>query len=67
MGFYIWGIGDGDYNGQGDQWDCYETSTGIDYIGFEIPQEYVVGYGLDYEQKMRHLDSIYKIKNDLID
>ena len=39
----------------------------IDYIGFEIPQEYVVGYGLDYEQKMRHLDSIYKIKNDLID
>ena len=34
----------------------------IDYIGFEIPQEYVVGYGLDYEQKLRHLDSLYRIK-----
>ena len=34
----------------------------IDYIGFEIPQEYVVGYGLDYEQKLRHLDSLYCIK-----
>lgn len=37
----------------------------IDYIGFEIPQEFVVGYGLDYEQKMRHLNGLYMIKNDL--
>ena len=27
----------------------------IDYIGFEIPDEFVIGYGLDYEQKYRHL------------
>jgi hypoxanthine phosphoribosyltransferase len=27
----------------------------IDYIGFEIPNQYVVGYGLDYQQKYRNL------------
>ncbi len=31
----------------------------IDYIGFEISREFVVGYGLDYNQKFRQLDSIY--------
>ena len=39
-----------------------EIDFDIDYIGFEIPQEYVVGYGLDYEQKLRHLDGLYCIK-----
>ena len=32
-----------------------------DYIGFSIPNAFVVGYGLDYNQKGRNLDSIYKI------
>jgi hypoxanthine phosphoribosyltransferase len=27
----------------------------VDYIGFEIPNHYVVGYGLDYQQKYRNL------------
>ena len=31
----------------------------IDHIGFEISREFVVGYGLDYNQKYRQLDSIY--------
>jgi hypoxanthine-guanine phosphoribosyltransferase len=30
----------------------------LDYIGFEIPNEYVVGYGLDYENKFRNLPYI---------
>ena len=34
----------------------------IDHIGFEISQEFVVGYGLDYNERFRHLDSIYVIK-----
>lgn len=31
----------------------------IDYIGFDIPDEYVVGYGLDHKQILRNLPSIY--------
>jgi len=30
----------------------------LDYTGFEIPNEYVVGYGLDYENKFRNLPYI---------
>ena len=29
-----------------------------DYIGFEIPDEYVVGYGLDYAEKYRNLPDV---------
>lgn len=34
----------------------------IDYVGYEIPNEYVVGYGLDYDNKFRNLPyiSIFK-------
>ena len=34
----------------------------IDYIGFEISPDFVVGYGLDYNQKFRNLDSIYYLR-----
>lgn len=27
----------------------------VDYIGYEIPDEFVVGYGLDYAQRYRNL------------
>jgi hypoxanthine phosphoribosyltransferase len=30
----------------------------VDYVGFEIPNEYVVGYGLDYDGKYRNLPYI---------
>jgi hypoxanthine phosphoribosyltransferase len=33
----------------------------IDYIGFNIPGKFVIGYGLDYAQKFRNLRSIYKL------
>lgn len=35
----------------------------LDYVGFEIPDEFVVGYGLDYAQKGRNLAQIYRPKN----
>ena len=36
----------------------------IDIVGFEIAPEFVVGYGLDYDQKMRHLSAIYRIEKE---
>ena len=38
-----------------------ETNIQVDYIGFEIPNEFVVGFGLDYNQKYRNLPFIGKI------
>ena len=33
----------------------------IDYLGFTIPNKFVVGYGLDYDGLGRNLDAIYKL------
>ncbi len=34
------------------------TDVKVDYVGFEIPDEFVVGYGLDYKQYYRNLPYI---------
>lgn len=34
------------------------TDVKVDYVGFNIPDEFVVGYGLDYNQKYRNLPYI---------
>ncbi|MDZ7315113.1 MAG: hypoxanthine phosphoribosyltransferase [candidate division KSB1 bacterium] len=31
----------------------------IDYVGFEIPNEFVIGYGLDHKQLLRNLPAVY--------
>ena len=38
----------------------------IKYVGFKIGDEYLVGYGLDYRQKYRNLESIYEIRLDMV-
>ena len=34
------------------------TEVSVDYRGFQIPDEFVVGYGMDYDQKYRNLPYI---------
>ena len=41
--------------------DAYKGSYIIDYVGFEIPNDFVVGYGLDYDGFGRNLDCIYSL------
>ena len=44
-----------------DKPDRREKQVTIDYCGFVIPNEFVVGYGLDYNNKYRNLRNLYKI------
>ncbi|MEQ8711681.1 MAG: hypoxanthine phosphoribosyltransferase [Cyclobacteriaceae bacterium] len=43
--------------------EAFKGSYGIDYIGFEIPNEFVVGYGMDYDGFGRNLPDIYHLKS----
>jgi hypoxanthine phosphoribosyltransferase len=39
----------------------YKKDIHLDYIGFEIPNDFVVGYGLDYNGLGRNLPSVYTL------
>ena len=39
-----------------------ETDIKADWTGFEIPDEFVVGYGIDYAQRNRNLPCIGKVR-----
>ena len=40
-----------------------KTGVELEYVGFTIPSDFVIGYGLDYAQRERNLKSIYKLKD----
>ena len=42
-----------------------KTEVDVDYTGFEIPDEFVVGYGLDYAQKHRNLPYVGILKRSV--
>jgi len=39
----------------------------LDYIGFEVPDEFVVGYGLDYKEEYRNLPFIGVLRQEEVD
>lgn len=43
--------------------DALQYPLNIDYVGFEIPNKFVVGYGLDYDEEGRNLPAIYQLVN----
>lgn len=47
-----------------DKPDRRVVEVGVDYVGFKVPDEFVVGYGLDYDQIYRNLPYIGVVKFD---
>ncbi len=41
--------------------NAFQKDYAIDYVGIEIPNDFIVGYGLDYDGLGRNLPCIYKI------
>ncbi|MGL5889341.1 MAG: phosphoribosyltransferase, partial [Bacteroidia bacterium] len=44
--------------------EAYKKDLHIDYICLEIPEAFIVGYGLDYNGLGRNLRNIYVVKED---
>lgn len=42
-----------------------EVEVSLDYVGFDIPNEFVVGYGLDYAEQYRNLRHVVVLKPEL--
>lgn len=42
--------------------DALKVEVPLDYIALEIPSDFIVGYGLDYDGYGRNLPNIYKLK-----
>lgn len=40
----------------------FKVNTQIRYVGFEIPDRFVVGYGLDHDQRLRNLPYVAALK-----
>jgi hypoxanthine phosphoribosyltransferase len=41
--------------------DAYKKNIPINYVGFKIPNDFVVGFGLDYDGYGRNLPSVYNL------
>lgn len=41
-----------------------EVDVPVDYIGFEVEKGFLVGYGLDFAERYRHLSEVYEVVKD---
>lgn len=41
--------------------EAYKKDIEIDYIGMEIPNKFIVGFGLDYDEQGRNLPEVYQL------
>ena len=48
-----------------DKPDRRKVNLSADYVGFVIPDEFVIGYGLDYDEKYRAFDEVYILKREV--
>lgn len=48
-----------------DKPEAHKTDLKIDYVGYEIENEFVVGYGLDFAEKYRNLPYIGVLKKEI--
>jgi len=43
--------------------EAFQGTFNIDYLGMKIPNDFIVGYGLDYDGFGRNLPEIYRLEN----
>lgn len=48
-----------------DKPDRRNTTVNIDYLGFEVPDEFIVGYGLDYAEQYRNFPFVGALKEEV--
>ena len=49
-----------------DKAPCHKVSVPIDYLGLSVPNVFLVGYGLDYDEKFRYLSGLNILKEEKI-
>jgi hypoxanthine phosphoribosyltransferase len=45
--------------------DSIRIPLDVRYVGFDIPDEFVVGYGLDYAERYRNLRCVARLKPEV--
>ena len=47
-----------------DKTPCHKVPVSIDYLGFTIPNVFIVGYGIDYDERFRYLPGLYFVEDE---
>ncbi|MEO0280149.1 MAG: hypoxanthine phosphoribosyltransferase [candidate division WOR-3 bacterium] len=50
-----------------DKYERREVNLDVDIIGFKVPNKFLVGYGLDYNEKFRYFKDVYGLTEEEIE